>query len=118
MKRRLLFVALTVFGAAVLAFASSLLLWHPAVLASEGAGAAAAVASAGTNQWGYVAAALATGLSSIGAAYAVGSVASASVGALAEKEELFGRLLILVGLAEGIAIYGVIISVLILNRLT
>jgi len=44
-------------------------------------------------------------------------VAGASVGALAEKPELFGRLLILVGLAEGIAIYGVIISVLILNRL-
>lgn len=121
MKRRLLFVALTVLGAALLAFASSLLLWHPAVLASEAAaaaGAAAGLASAGQNQWGFVAAALATGLSSAGAAYAVGSVASAAVGALAEKQELFGRLLILVGLAEGIAIYGVIISVLILNRLT
>jgi V/A-type H+-transporting ATPase subunit K len=118
MKRRLLFVALTVLGTAVLAFASSLLLWHPAVLASEAAAAAGAAASAGSSQWGFVAAALATGLSSVGAAYAVGSVASAAVGALAEKQELFGRLLILVGLAEGIAIYGVIISVLILNRLT
>jgi V/A-type H+-transporting ATPase subunit K len=118
MKRRVLFVALTVLGAAVLAFASSLLLWHPAVLAAETAGPVEALASAGTSQWGYVAAALATGLSSVGAAYAVGSVASAAVGALAEKQELFGRLLILVGLAEGIAIYGVIISVLILNRLT
>jgi V/A-type H+-transporting ATPase subunit K len=118
MKRRLLFVALTVLGTAVLAFASSLLLWHPAVLASEAAAAAGAAGSAGSSQWGFVAAALATGLSSVGAAYAVGSVASAAVGALAEKQELFGRLLILVGLAEGIAIYGVIISVLILNRLT
>lgn len=118
MKRRLLFVALTVLGGAVLAFASSLLLWHPAVLASEAAASAGAVASAASSQWGFVAAALATGLSSVGAAYAVGSVASAAVGALAEKQELFGRLLILVGLAEGIAIYGVIISVLILNRLT
>jgi V/A-type H+-transporting ATPase subunit K len=118
MKRRLLFVALTVLGTAVLAFAGSLLLWHPAVLASEAATSAGAVASAGSSQWGFVAAALATGLSSVGAAYAVGSVASAAVGALAEKQELFGRLLILVGLAEGIAIYGVIISVLILNRLT
>jgi len=117
MKRRLLFVAATVLGTAALAFVSSLLLWHPAVLASEAAGPIAALASAGTSQWGYVAAALATGLSSVGAAYAVGSVAGASVGALAEKPELFGRLLILVGLAEGIAIYGVIISVLILNRL-
>jgi V/A-type H+-transporting ATPase subunit K len=118
MKRRLLFVALTVLGAAGLAFVSSLLLWHPAALASESAGPVAALASAGASQWGYVAAALATGLSSVGAAYAVGSVAGASVGALAEKPELFGRLLILVGLAEGIAIYGVIVSVLILNRLT
>jgi V/A-type H+-transporting ATPase subunit K len=117
MKRRILFVALTVFGAAVLAFVSSLLLWHPAVLASEATASAAALAPGGQGQWGFVAAALATGLSSVGAAYAVGSVAGASVGALAEKPELFGRLLILVGLAEGIAIYGVIISVLILNRL-
>jgi V/A-type H+/Na+-transporting ATPase subunit K len=46
-----------------------------------------------------------------------GDVGAAAVGALAEKPELFGRLVILVGLAEGIAIYGVIISVLILNRL-
>jgi hypothetical protein len=42
---------------------------------------------------------------------------AAAVGALAEKPELFGRLLILVGLAEGIAIYGLIVSILILNRL-
>ena len=39
------------------------------------------------------------------------------IGALAEKPELFGRLLIFVGLAEGIAIYGLIVSILILNRL-
>ena len=117
MKRRLLFVALTLLGTAVLAFVSSLLLWNPAVLASEAAGPAAALASDGASQLGYVAVALSTGLSAVGAAYAVGSVAGASVGALAEKPELFGRLLILVGLAEGIAIYGVIISVLILNRL-
>ncbi|MCK7579765.1 MAG: ATP synthase subunit C [Chromatiales bacterium] len=39
------------------------------------------------------------------------------VGALAEKPELFGRVLIIVGLAEGIAIYGLIVSILILNRL-
>lgn len=117
MKKRILFVALTVFGAALLAFAGSLLLWLPAAFASETAGPVAALASAGTNQLGYIAVALSTGLSAVGAAYAVGSVAGASVGALAEKPELFGRLLILVGLAEGIAIYGVIISVLILNRL-
>ena len=50
-------------------------------------------------------------------AIAVAKVGAAAVGALAEKPELFGRLLILVGLAEGIAIYGLIVSILILNRL-
>jgi V/A-type H+-transporting ATPase subunit K len=117
MKRRIFFVALTVLGAAVLAFAASLLLWHPAAFASAAVAPAAALAAEGSSQLGYIAVALSTGLSALGAAYAVGSVAGASVGALAEKPELFGRLLILVGLAEGIAIYGVIISVLILNRL-
>jgi V/A-type H+-transporting ATPase subunit K len=47
----------------------------------------------------------------------VAQVGSAGVGALAEKPELFGRILVMVGLAEGIAIYGLIISILILNRL-
>ena len=45
------------------------------------------------------------------------SLATRAIGAIAEKPELFGRLLILVGLAEGIAIYGLIISILILDRL-
>jgi V/A-type H+-transporting ATPase subunit K len=67
--------------------------------------------------WGLVSAALATGLSSLAAGYAVAKLGTAAVGALAEKPDLFGRLLIFVGLAEGIAIYGVIISILILNRL-
>jgi len=67
--------------------------------------------------WGLVGAALATGLSSLGAGFAVGKVGAAAIGALAEKPELFGRLLIFVGLAEGIAIYGLIVSILVLNRL-
>jgi V/A-type H+-transporting ATPase subunit K len=67
--------------------------------------------------WGYLAAALATGLSAAAAGYAVAHVGAAAIGALTEKPELFGRLIILVGLAEGIAIYGLIVSVLILNRL-
>jgi V/A-type H+-transporting ATPase subunit K len=71
----------------------------------------------GVVQWGFFSAALATTASSLAAGYAVASVGSAAVGALAEKPELLGRVLILVGLAEGIAIYGLIISILILNRL-
>ena len=53
----------------------------------------------------------------LGAGFAVARVGSAAVGALAEKPELFGRLLIFIGLAEGIAIYGLIVSILMLNLL-
>ncbi len=66
--------------------------------------------------WAMMAAAIAAGLSTLAAGYAVAVVGSAAVGALAEKPELLGRVLILVGLAEGIAIYGLIVAVLILNR--
>ncbi|RJG00388.1 ATP synthase subunit C [Noviherbaspirillum sedimenti] len=69
------------------------------------------------NTWGLVAAALATAVSSLSAGFAVAKVGTAAIAALAEKPELFGRLLIFVGLAEGIAIYGLIVSILILNRL-
>ncbi len=77
-----------------------------------------AVTAAGGNgaQWGMIAAALAAGLASLGAGIAVAGVGSAAVGALAEKPELLGRVLIFVGLAEGIAIYGLIVAILILGR--
>ena len=65
----------------------------------------------------FLAAAVSTALGAIGAGYAVARVGSAAVGVIAEKPELFGRALVLVGLAEGIAIYGLIVSILILNRL-
>jgi len=116
MRNKILFVSLAILGVGLLSVVSSLLLWNPAVQAAAET-ASGLPRDAGVWEWGYMAAALATGLSSVGAAIAVTSVGSAAVGALAEKPELFGRLLILVGLAEGIAIYGVIISVLILNRL-
>ncbi|MFO1408156.1 MAG: ATP synthase subunit C [Steroidobacteraceae bacterium] len=82
------------------------------------AGAAAAVPpDPGVLRWGYVSAAASAGLAALGAGYAVAQVGTAALGALAEKPELFGRVLVLVGLAEGIAIYGLIVSILILNRL-
>lgn len=67
--------------------------------------------------WAFLAAALSTALAALGAGYAVARVGSAAVGAIAEKPELFGRALVLVGLAEGIAIYGLIVSILILDRI-
>ncbi len=67
-------------------------------------------------RWAFLAAAVASALSAGAAGYAVAQVGSAAVGAVAEKPELFGRMLILVGLAEGLAIYGLIVAVLIFNR--
>lgn len=66
---------------------------------------------------GYIAAAISTGLATIGAGYAVGSVGSSALGAVSENPKILGKTLIFVGLAEGIAIYGLIISILILGRL-
>jgi V/A-type H+-transporting ATPase subunit K len=71
----------------------------------------------GVVRWGFMAAAGVAGLSAVAAAYAVAHVGSAAIGAIAEKPELLGRVLILVGLAEGIAIYGLIVAILIVNRL-
>jgi len=62
----------------------------------------------------YLAAALSTGLATIGTGLAVGSVGSAAVGAVSEDSSILGKTLIFVGMAEGIAIYGMIISILIL----
>lgn len=75
-----------------------------------------ATQDASTVKWGFLAAAIATGLSSVAAGIAVAYVGAAAVGAMSEKPEIAGRALIYVGLAEGIAIYGLIISIMILGR--
>ena len=115
MKRPALAITLTLFTGLLCLLGTGLLFLQPALAAAEAPTATAL--DPGVLQWGYVAAALATGLAALGAGFAVASVGSAAIGALTEKPELLGRTLILVGLAEGIAIYGLIISILILNRL-
>ena len=95
--------------------ATGLFLASSAILAADAADPAAVAPE--IVRWGMMSAAIATAVSALGAAYAVAHVGSAAVGALAEKPELLGRVLILVGLAEGIAIYGLIVAILILNRL-
>jgi V/A-type H+-transporting ATPase subunit K len=84
-------------------------------LASPSSALAAGAAQVGAvDQYATLAAALSTGLACIGAGIAVGGSGAAAVGATAEKPESFGRALIFVGLSEGIAIYGLIISFLVL----
>lgn len=115
MKRPVIAIALTLFAGLLCAVGTALLFLDPAVAAEEGT--TARLLDPGIVQWGYLAAALATGLSSLGAGFAVAGVGSAAIGAITEKPELLGRTLIFVGLAEGIAIYGLIVSILILNRI-
>lgn len=66
---------------------------------------------------GMLAAALSTGLACVGAGIAVALVASSAVGAISENPGLLGKTIIFAGLAEGIAIYGLIISIMILNQI-
>lgn len=79
------------------------------------AGEVTEAAASGTNDGlRYLAAALSTGLATIGTGIAVAASASAALGAISEDASLLGKTIIFVGLAEGIAIYGLIVSILIL----
>ena len=111
---RVLLIAAVVFGV-FLIVPLSLIFFTPEVFAAQD-GVALATTDPAVRQWAFVAAAISAGLGTLGAGYAVAIVGSAAVGALAEKPELLGRLLIFVGLAEGIAIYGLIVAILILNQ--
>lgn len=86
-------------------------LFSPETVAAAGFGQEAVA-----DPYATLAAAISTGLASIGAGIAVAGSGAAAVGATAEKPESFGRSLIFVGLSEGIAIYGLLISFLVLFR--
>jgi V/A-type H+-transporting ATPase subunit K len=113
MRSHRLVVSLTLFNLLVLAAVLGVFAWSGISLAQ--ATAAVAPAAPSGNPWGLMAAALAVGLGSLGAAIAVAAVGSAAMGAMSEKPELGGRALIFLGLAEGIAIYGLIIAIMILR---
>ncbi len=72
--------------------------------------------SGGSEGMAYLAAALVTGLCTIGTGIATGSAASAAIGAISENEKIMSKALIFVSLCEGIAIYGLLISFTILGR--
>lgn len=78
---------------------------------------ATAVAGDGGAGMGYLGAALSTGLASIGAGIAVAAAVPAAIGLYSEDPKSFGKGLIFVALGEGIALYGILISILIINKL-
>jgi len=103
----------SVFG--IIAFASVYLFSQSANAAAE----AGSLLSSNTfaTGMGYLAAALAVGLSGIGGGIAVASSAAAALGAISENEGTFGKALIFVGMAEGVALYGLLIAFMIISGL-
>ena len=73
--------------------------------------------AAGAAGMAYIGAAAATGLSCIGGGIAVGNAAPAAIGATSEDPKAFGKAIIFVALGEGIALYGMLISIMILSKL-
>lgn len=92
-------------------------------LAASAAGAVPATGPAGAadETWRTVgiaaAASVAIGLSVIGAAYAVGRIGAAALGAAAEKPELLIRSLLFVALAEGLAVLGFAIAMMLVQKI-
>lgn len=84
--------------------------------AAEGS-QAASITGTVAQGLGFIAAALATGCSALGAGIAVAAAAPAAIGAFSENAKNFGKSLIFVALGEGVAIYGLLISILIINKL-
>lgn len=111
--RRGVLANFVVFGAAL---AGLLLLGTQEVLAAETVAGAAAEISLGKGL-ALVGVGLPTALAAIGAGMALGPVGSAALAVVAEKPEMFGRTLIYMGLAEGVAIYGLVMSILMLGKL-
>lgn len=96
---------------------ASVFLFTQSAQAAETTTAVAAASDGLTKGLGYIGAALAVGLSGIGGGIAVGASASAALGAISENDSIFGKSLIFVGLAEGIALYGLLIAFMIISSL-
>jgi V/A-type H+-transporting ATPase subunit K len=93
---------------------------RPATAAARSAGVAeqgvAAQAATPKNGSALLGAAIAVAGSSIGAAIAVAYTGAAALAAMSERPELFGRAMVIVGLAEGIAIYGLIVGIILIGQ--
>ena len=78
---------------------------------------AAETAQTADDTWAaWLGAAIAVAGSAIGAAIAVAYTGAAALAAISEKPEMFGRAMVIVGLAEGIAIYGLVIAIILIGR--
>ena len=85
--------------------------------AADVSATASAAASSSSTGLGYISAGLSTGLSCIGGGIAVGGSAPAAIGATSEDSKNFGKSIIFVALGEGCALYGMLISIMIITKL-
>ncbi len=116
-KSRLLVHISGFFGIMLLVFVMQMII-RPDVMAAEGDETTLDLMTGTLAQGlGFISAALATGMSALGAGIAVAAAAPAAIGAFSENEKNFGKSLIFVALGEGVAIYGLLISILIINKL-
>ena len=105
--------------AGALALLTTALIAGPAAASGRAAPAAVVVAAGTTGGAGSAAlyaAAIAVAASCIGAAWAVAYTGSAALAAMSERPEIFGRAMVVVGLAEGIAIYGLVIAIVLVGK--
>ncbi len=113
-KRRLL-IHIGLFFTVVFGYASFIMIAGPRVFAAGET--VTSITGTLAQGLGFLSAALATGVSALGAGIAVAAAAPAAIGAFSENEKNFGKALIFVALGEGVALYGVLISTLIIAKL-
>ncbi len=111
----------------LLAFMAVCVITFAIPVVASAAAAPAPAASTGTSQTaqtgdngrglGFLAASLAVGIAGIGGGIAVAAASPAAIGATSEDPKAFGKAIIFVALGEGIALYGLLISILILQKI-
>lgn len=76
----------------------------------------AAASSGGGNGGALIGAGIAIAGSCLGAGIAVAYTGAAALALMSERPEMFGRAMVVVGLAEGIAIYGLVVAVILIGK--
>jgi V/A-type H+/Na+-transporting ATPase subunit K len=87
-----------------------------ALMGDAGSAQSTTASGGSTNDAALIGAAIAVAGSSFGAAIAVAYTGSAALAAISERPEMFGRAMVIVGLAEGIAIYGLIVAIILIGK--
>ncbi len=103
-------------GIGLIVLVGAVLLLLTATGPSAAYAASGGATAAGSNTGALIGAAIAVAGSTIGAGIAVAYVGSAALAVMSERPELFGRAMVIVGLAEGIAIYGLIVGIILIGK--